>query len=138
MSRILIIDDDPAIRDLANRILGRKGHDLETVASAEEGLSRCEKVRFDLVVTDVTLPGMSGVLFSQIVQQRFPWMRILVFSGLLSASDESIPLDRGPAPHGLHLLAKPFRPRELLAAVEALLLGNVLVQRESDKQPSRT
>ncbi|MBF0108262.1 MAG: response regulator [Magnetococcales bacterium] len=121
MSRLLIIDDDPAIRDIANRILGRAGHDLETVASAEEGLARCDKTRFDLVVTDLTLPGMSGASFAQIVRQRFPWMRILVFSGLLSTPETAIPLDLVPDTPHLHLLAKPFRPRELLAAVTALL-----------------
>ncbi|MBF0144705.1 MAG: response regulator [Magnetococcales bacterium] len=121
MSRILIIDDDPAIREISSRILGRAGHVLELVKSAEEGLERCAQVRFDLVITDLTLPGMNGVKFSELLLQQHPHTRILIFSGLLTAPDAST-TQWASASLGLRFLAKPFRPKELLSAVEAVLV----------------
>ncbi|MBF0414420.1 MAG: response regulator [Magnetococcales bacterium] len=118
MSRILLIDDDVAIRNIACQVLQRSGHELQLAASAEEGLLCCAASPFSLVITDLSLPGMPGSRFAKIVREQYPQMKILIFSGL--APDTLEEDEQGGA--GLAFLAKPFRPKELLLAVEEMLL----------------
>ncbi|MBF0436699.1 MAG: response regulator [Magnetococcales bacterium] len=118
MSRILLIDDDVAIRDIACKVLQRSGHELQLVASAEEGLQCCAASPFHLVITDLSLPGMPGSRFAEIVRERYPHVKILIFSGLPPDS----PGEDAQGGAGLAFLAKPFRPKELLSAVEEILL----------------
>ncbi|HIJ85499.1 MAG: helix-turn-helix, Fis-type [Magnetococcales bacterium] len=122
MSHILVVDDDQAIRDISGKILGRAGYDLALANTAEEGLEKCAATRFDLVVTDLSLPGMSGARFSEVLLERHPKLKILIFSGLLTSAHDGMSQSVLARP-GLHFLAKPFRPKELLLAVEAILVG---------------
>ncbi|MEO5328557.1 MAG: response regulator [Magnetococcus sp. THC-1_WYH] len=120
MPRLLVIDDDGAIRDLCGKILGRSGYDLVVVETAEEGLERCAEVAFDLVVTDLTLPGMDGIRFAEVLRASHPQVRVLIFSGHFTDAKETATRQASATP-GLFFLAKPFRPKELLAAVAAAL-----------------
>jgi len=59
-ARILVIDDDPAVRDILARMLRTRGHQVTAVGEAEEGVERFQKEGFDLVFTDLGMPRLSG------------------------------------------------------------------------------
>jgi len=110
--QILVVEDDPGMRQLTIEMLGLSGHRVEAVGSAEEGLVKLSERSYDLVITDVHLPGLSGVAFREAAAARWPGMekRVVLVTGL------SI-----PAPPGVPLLRKPFSQARLLETIEAIL-----------------
>ncbi len=107
--RILLIDDDDQVRRTVQRMLRTAGYDVHAVSSGPEGLSYLETNAVDLLVTDVMMPGMSGIEVADAVSEDLP---VIFISGY---TDEVVGEHRG------RFLAKPFVPRELLAIVRQTL-----------------
>jgi CheY-like chemotaxis protein len=113
--RVLLIDDDEHVREVMAGLLRQAGHHVETAVDAMAGLKACEGTRFDCVLTDYTMPGMSGFAVSRLLKNKNPD----VFVILLTGSD-------APTEAGLYraagvdrLLLKPCGREEILAAVAA-------------------
>ncbi len=81
--RLLVVEDDAALRDVATRILARLGYRVVTVGSAEEALTLLEReeLELDLVVTDVVLPGRNGRELAEALAERRPGLRVLFVTG---------------------------------------------------------
>ena len=110
---ILLVEDDPFVRALAEQILGRAGHFVVAAADGEEALLVEEVV--DLIVTDMVMPGIGGAeLYRQLVHGR-PGLPAVFISGY---SDSELPTEADG--HSV-FLQKPFRPKALLDAVQRLL-----------------
>jgi len=60
MARILVVDDDQGMRDYLEIMLSREGYDVNTVPGGKKALTLCRKRKFDLVITDLKMPGMDG------------------------------------------------------------------------------
>ncbi|RKI35729.1 PAS domain S-box protein [Corallococcus sp. AB004] len=102
--RVLLVEDDEDIRASAGELLGLLGHAVMSVASAEEARVALAAERFDVLFTDVTLPGMSGVDLAREVALRKPAMRIIIASGHGRAA-----LDGDPQQWlGVVVLPKPY------------------------------
>jgi two-component system cell cycle sensor histidine kinase/response regulator CckA len=78
--RILVVDDRGEVRRAAARLLGLDGYTVQVAASAEETMALLEKASFDLLITDVVMPGMGGVELAARVERQFPQMRVLFMS----------------------------------------------------------
>ena len=113
--RILIVDDEAVIADSLAAILGRAGYQTETAYCAEEALSRCTAAHFDLVLSDVSMPGINGIEMAILIRQRHPHCRILLFSGRLSHS--GLLADASMRGFDFDLLLKPVHPKDLLLEV---------------------
>ncbi|WP_375755703.1 PAS domain-containing protein [Corallococcus exercitus] len=101
---VLLVEDDEDIRASASELLGLLGHVVMPVASAEEARVALAAERFDVLFTDVTLPGMSGVDLAREVALRKPAMRIIIASGHGRAA-----LDGDPQQWlGVVVLPKPY------------------------------
>ncbi|NOK22142.1 response regulator, partial [Corallococcus carmarthensis] len=101
---VLLVEDDEDIRASASELLGLLGHAVMPVASAEEARVALAAERFDVLFTDVTLPGMSGVDLAREVALRKPAMRIIIASGHGRAA-----LDGDPQQWlGVVVLPKPY------------------------------
>ncbi len=112
---VLVIDDDPDVRDFIVGTLEEQGYRVRAARDGPEGLSALEKERADLVVLDFVMPGMSGAeVASQILAER-PSQAILFVSGY--SETEAV---RRVAP-GAAVLAKPFRSAALEKAVRGAL-----------------
>ncbi len=113
-----IVEDDPAIRKAAESILKRRGYAVRTFSSGEEFLRevREDAPAADLLLTDVVMPGMSGVELARKVRERFPRLHVLFTSGY----NEEILLDQGFSGF-LNLLPKPYSPEELLTRIRRIL-----------------
>jgi signal transduction histidine kinase len=115
--RLLVVDDEEAIRLLVARALRGRGYDVALAASADEASSAIAAVGPpDLIVTDLSMPGTSGAAFARAMLAAHAGVRVLVVSGY---ADEQLAdvLATGRA----QVLAKPFTIQTLTAAVEALL-----------------
>ena len=116
---VLVVEDEPLIRSLTVRTLGRLGYHCLVAETAEEALRmvRYRQVEPDLVVTDVVLPGGSGGWLGEQLANDRPDLPILFMSGF---TDEEV-IRRGLLATGRPFLQKPFAPGELAHEVRAVL-----------------
>jgi signal transduction histidine kinase/CheY-like chemotaxis protein len=117
--RILVVDDEPAVRRLLAKILRSRGYDVfetEDGPSALAFMSSTDR-QMDLVVTDVFMPKMSGTQLAKEIQRRWPSIKILLVSGYPRGdNDQLAPLDAT-----LPMLGKPFTPMNIENTVRELL-----------------
>ncbi|HEY0022237.1 MAG TPA: PAS domain-containing protein [Longimicrobium sp.] len=116
---ILLIEDEGAVRSLTRRVLTRQGY---TVVDARDGaealaLARREDADFDLVITDVVMPGMSGPAVAEELRALIGGVPVLYMSGY---TDDEM-LRRGIHTSDTHFLQKPFTPGSILTQVRAVL-----------------
>lgn len=133
--RALLIEDEVATRMLLARHLRRSGLEVTALESGEQVLieaARCE-VSFDIVVSDVHLPGMSGLDLASLILSRNPAQPIVLITGDPDAALAREALSRGPVSY----LLKPFEMFELDAAVNQALVRHA-VTRIRDAQPVET
>lgn len=121
MAKILIIDDDPALRGTMRKILARAGHDITEAEDGDAGLRQVAAEAPDLVVTDLLMPEKEGIETIQELTERFPDIRILAVSGAGGSEDEEGPLMDAKLFGAHEVLPKPFSVQDLLDAVERLL-----------------
>jgi DNA-binding response OmpR family regulator len=119
-TRVVIADDDPDIRALVAIAVDRAGFQL--VASTEDGTAAYAAIlehRPDLVVLDVSMPGMTGLEVARLVRQDILLDETMIV--MLSAAVDQQSRDAGFAAGASHFLSKPFSPRELAARLSDLM-----------------
>jgi DNA-binding NtrC family response regulator len=128
MARILVIDDDRAVRLAVQMVLEREGLEVHVADDGRAGLNVIKAEDFDLLIVDVFMPGMDGLETIRLVHEHRPGLPIIVMSGM------SFRTGAAPAPDFLSMatklgavcsLKKPFRPRELLAVIAECLEKSV-------------
>src|ERR1035437_8204769 len=117
--RILVVEDEPNIRDLVCLHLGLEGYACDGLADGREALTRAEAERYDLLVLDVMIPGLDGLALCRAVRngrvnRDVP---ILMLTSRREESDKVVGLESGADDY----LTKPFGVRELVARARALL-----------------
>jgi len=121
MPRILIVEDDPAVRDVVERALSREGMTTEAVGDGETALKRLkDSGPFDLLILDVMLPGMDGIEVCREVRSGATAHRdapIIMFTVRGDETSVVVGLEVGADDY----VTKPFRPRELVSRVRAHL-----------------
>ena len=113
--RVLVVEDDPSMRRMAERILSRAGYFVVAAPGGHDALRRLEDNEFDLLLTDVVMPEMSGPELARRAAARYPELRILMMSGYVDRPGV------GPVQDGAALLEKPFRAEDLLEKVRDVL-----------------
>lgn len=119
MSLILVVDDDPDIRNLISLKLSTAGHEVTAVSDGYGALDAVSNQAPDLVVLDVGMPGMSGFDVCRALRQQDATAAIAVV--LLTAKAQESDVQTGFASGADDYIVKPFSPRELLSRVEAVL-----------------
>lgn len=116
---VLVVQDEPAIRDLLRLHLSLAGFDMHEVGDGRKGLDLARAKRFDVVILDVMLPGLDGVTLCRALRAEGENRNtpILMLTARDSESDKVVGLESGADDY----VAKPFGVRELLARVQALL-----------------
>ena len=118
MSKILVVDDEEVVRELTVEILRRSGYKPHGVPSARHALELLDYEPFDLVVSDVVMPEMTGVEFLYELRERLPDLPVVLMTG---GSKEPERATKAVELGACGLLYKPFTHAELNAAVEAAL-----------------
>ena len=118
-SRVLVIDDEAAIREVTHRVLTSAGYQVMTAANGSEavGLLRAGQVAVDLVLTDVVMPGMTGPAFAAQARAMCPGLPVLFMSGY---EQQEAAAGDWPEP-GAQVIGKPFSRAALLARVTQML-----------------
>jgi two-component system alkaline phosphatase synthesis response regulator PhoP len=137
MARILIVEDDPAVRDVVEHALSREGMETETAPNGEKALESLHAARpFDLVVLDVMLPGMDGISVCQELRNGdSPSTDAPVV--ILTARDDETSVVVGLEVGADDYITKPFRPRELVSRVRAHLRRRRLDSRTAPQERNR-
>jgi two-component system cell cycle sensor histidine kinase/response regulator CckA len=119
---VMLVEDEQTVRDMTSRLLTRAGYMVVPLSDALSALEYLEGGRrdVDVLVTDVVMPGMSGLALAEKMMERYPSMGLVLISGYLA---ESLDL-RAIAARGARFMSKPVASHEFLAAVdEALAQG---------------
>ncbi|MDD1648805.1 MAG: sigma-54 dependent transcriptional regulator, partial [Methylococcaceae bacterium] len=129
---ILVADDDAVIREGLRRVLGMAGYQVETQPNGRLAMDRLQESSFDLLITDLKMPGMSGLEVLQAVRVLQPEMPVILITGFAAVDNAVEVMKCGAADY----LAKPFTNEEILAKVRkaldarAVLLDEIYLRRE--------
>jgi len=115
--RILIVEDEPAVRTLFERLLTEDGYHVTAVKTGRQALAAAQATTFDAIVMDLSLPDLDGVEAIRTFRSDFPWAKILAVSGYMSGCVPNISLNAGATA----ILEKPATAWELRRAVYRLL-----------------
>jgi two-component system response regulator (stage 0 sporulation protein F) len=137
-SRILVVDDDKAVRTAVKIILEHNGFDVVLAPDGASAIQAVETDEFSLIIVDIFMPGMDGLETIRTFKRRAPGVPVIAMSGFMFRDSAK------PAPDFLAMatklgaaqsLAKPFRPKDLLRAVECCL-GDATGTTESRRRAS--
>lgn len=121
MAKILIIDDDDLVRETLADIVDDIGHDVVTATDGNSGIEKLGHESFDVVITDLIMPGMDGIdVLCQIKRCHTP-TRVIVMSGGSSMTALTY-LDKAKSLGADGILAKPFTSSDLKNSIDATLL----------------
>jgi two-component system cell cycle sensor histidine kinase/response regulator CckA len=117
---VVLVDDEDLVRRLVSRLLEREGYRVLEVSTAEDGLAILSNgERVDLLLTDVTLPGMNGVELGRRVLEERRDLKLICMSG--SGEEEIVSDLLARAVGKASFISKPFSPGELIEAVNKML-----------------
>jgi len=106
LRKVLVVDDDPVVGKSFNRVLSDKGYLVVTAENAHEALEQLRKDEYDVVYTDIKMPGMDGVEFAERVKARRPWTPVIIVTGYGSTANQ----ERAKAVGVSAFLHKPLSP----------------------------
>lgn len=116
---VLIVDDEPLNREVAQVILANEGHHVETRDTGAEALAACLDGPFDVVLMDIYMPVMDGLAATRALRTHDATrhLPVIFVTGSCSDEDELAAQEAG----GTYFMRKPFRRRELLEVIERVL-----------------
>lgn len=115
--KVLVADDERVIADTLAIILNQSGFDATAVYSGEHALETANRLRPDMLISDVIMSGLNGIDAAIQIRALLPQCKILLFSGQAATADL---LDRARGQgHRFEILAKPVHPQDLLAKLRA-------------------
>ena len=112
MADILVVDDDDVIRETLDELLSAN-HSVQTADTAEAALSKLEGQRFDVVLTDISMPGLNGMELLKRVVENHPGTPVIIISGHSDQDHAQGLISRG----AFDYLLKPFRLEVVEASV---------------------
>ena len=116
-TKILIVDDELIMRESLQGWLERDGHDVETSASAEKALGRIKDARFDILLVDIKMEGMSGLDLLKVVKETDPDVAVVMITAYGSISTAIEAMKNGAYDY----LLKPFDPNELGVLIDKII-----------------
>lgn len=116
MARIMLAEDDEAMRKFLSAALTRAGHNVASFADGDQALTALHE-NFDLLIADIVMPGLDGVELARRARAVHGTLRVMFITGFAA-----VVLDAGRAPlPGATVLSKPFHLRELVDRVDQVL-----------------
>jgi two-component system cell cycle response regulator CpdR len=115
MIRILLAEDDHSMREYLKRALERTGYEVDAVESGTAAMPLLEKEKYDLLLTDIVMPGMDGIELAQEASAMAPEMRVMFITGFAAVA-----LKNNKTPPNARVLSKPFHLRDLVLEVDRM------------------
>ena len=117
MARILLAEDEVAVREFISRALIMKGHEVDAVCDGDAAIGKLMAKSYDLLITDVIMPGMDGIALSLRAAELCPSIKILVITGYVEAEQRAAVHDGAVT----QVLTKPFSLHEICSAAQAAI-----------------
>lgn len=121
MPRILVVDDEPLMRDILRCMLQTEGYEVEEAEDGLEGIQRYRAVPADLVITDLHMPRLNGLDMIKELLHEFPGVKVIMISG-----DGDMMRNVAQALGIQETLQKPFRMEAVIAAVHTTMANGNL------------
>lgn len=120
MAAILVVDDEPGIRQILSRVLQKAGHTVGTAASGAEALARVREKIYDLAIIDVVMPGKGGLETFLEIHDAFKDMKFIIVSGKIDLASTTF---RSFTEHFRvsRVVQKPYEPETIVREIESLL-----------------
>jgi CheY-like chemotaxis protein len=106
LRKVLVVDDDAVVGKSFNRVLSQKGYLVTTAQNAHEALKQVREQSFDVVFTDIKMPGMDGVELAEQLKARQPWTPVVIITGFGTTENET----RAKAAGVTDFMRKPLSP----------------------------
>jgi len=117
LRKVLVVDDDPVVGKSFDRVLSAKGYAVITASNAQEALNKLDAEDYDVVFTDIKMPGMSGLEMAEQVRERRPWLPVVIVTGYGSPDNEA----RAKAAGVSGFLRKPLSPEMIEGSAQKAL-----------------
>ena len=88
-TQVLVIDDDAVVGRSFDRVLSEKGYNVDTALSGEKGLEDIEARNYDVVFTDIKMPGIDGIEVAERIRKKCPWTPVVVITGYGTTENEA-------------------------------------------------
>jgi len=128
--RVLAVDDEEPIRSVLKTIMEGEGYLCETAANADEAIGRLKKNKYDIILTDIMMPGISGIELLDLVRERDDEIAVIM---LTAVNDIDVSI-RALKSGAYDYISKPFRPGDVLISVEMALQKRALILENRDYQ----
>jgi len=132
LKKILVVDDDPVIGKSFDRVLTGKGYAVITAADGEEALRKLSTETYDVVFTDIRMPGMSGLEVAERVKASQPWLPVVIVTGYGTGDNEA----RATAAGVAGFLRKPLSPEMIEGTTERALAATAAALVEAAAAPA--
>jgi len=129
---ILVIDDDEVACEFLDEALSREGYEVTSVTSARDALDEDDLSRYDLILSDIKMPGMDGISFLRQVRERWPDLPVILMTafGSLETTMEALRIG------AWDYISKPFSPEAIRQLVKKVLDMRQLHRRGKAQRPS--
>ncbi|UCH74906.1 MAG: response regulator [Rhodospirillales bacterium] len=89
LRKVLVVDDDAIVGRSFDRVLSDKGYDVSTALDGQEALNKCNEETYDVVFTDIKMPGIDGLEVAKQIKARCPWTPVVVITGYGTEENEA-------------------------------------------------
>ena len=132
LRKVLVVDDDPTIGKSFNRVLSQKGYVVITAKNAHEALKKLREEEYDVVFTDIKMPGMDGLELAERVKAKRPWTPVVIVTGYGTTANE----ERAKAVGVSDFLYKPLSPEMIEeSAMNAMLVPAPIIVPQLEASP---
>ena len=121
LRKVLVVDDDPVVGKSFDRVLGGKGYAVITASNAAEALAKLAREDYDVVYTDIKMPGMDGLEMAGRLKEKRPWLPVVIVTGYGSEANEAAAKEIGVS----GFLRKPLSPETIESSAVAALLAPI-------------
>ncbi len=131
--RILVVDDEENVCQSIKKVLSRKGYEISQAFTVDDAVKLIKDMSFDLVITDLMIPGTSGLELLQIIRDHYPELDVIMITGYASIESAVKATKLGASAY----LPKPFTPDELTKVTESTLANRIVRARTKPVQKAQ-
>ncbi len=118
---ILIVDDDPMVREILKEIIQKQGFAVSAAENGESALKEMEKQRFDLIFLDLLMPGLSGLGMLEAIKDKDKNSVVVIVTGFADDPIALKAMSLGP----LFLIRKPFKEKDIIEVLNIVMKGKM-------------
>ena len=131
--QVLVIDDDAVVGRSFDRVLSDKGYEVSTAVSGEQAMETLENTNFDVVFTDIKMPGMDGLEVTERIKAKFPWTPVVVITGYGTQANEV----RASVLGASSFVRKPLTP-EMIESITLQAVNDATLPEVVTEEPIET